>query len=1224
MIRCGQQVLRSRYQLVSGPLGNEDTGQSWIGVDEDDTTYLVKIWPFEGDRPDDLQRALWDAELRTLYRVGSSPGADDSIVVLRDAGVDRDARCFVMALKAPGYETLASALRKRSDIPWLAGRDLPSRRALWTGLARLAAGIRLLHEQNVLHRDVNAETVYFDSELAASSLRLGGFEWSIRLGTPDTKAPPPTWSSPPEFFSGGSFGYRPETDWFAFGMLAIRTLLNVESYGTNEPQERHRRVLKELERSGGRLTDLERTFLLRLIAGEPRERITRGYEILTAIEDTRRALEQGADPRADARPLVVVINQGANLGLLDRALELGFLPDPDKPMEAFNPNNILHTANLTSFVQQDLVEPQLYAVPGAEFFILVGQRLILMLTQFEYLDRDRNNNQRTWDFAFSPRLGELRWNEGGAACVDLPRTSVVVRTKHQVRSDRGIRQNSRSWEPILPQIDQTAQLRTSLARFHEFIRCTNQIELLIRDSEIFSYRLLNHTINDGVERIVISEAPRARQPLRFCRVEGGLTEFLLREIESGKKDCRLAVLTGPSEDALILPTIEKAECWTVDNVKHDEKRIELSRVGAGKKGEPPDAGTIRTWGMFGQVALIRRRKRAIDRIEKHAYLLLSLSSPGQAYMDTGAMPLPVHLPPEMVDEAKQAAIQDILRVRPIYALQGPPGTGKTTLVAHLLRQIFEDDPVAQVLITAQAHGAVDVLRAKVRHEAFRDVPDEQQPLAVRLGLGTDGPGLDPGSVEDVSLDILQRARSILENSDDLTDLQEQWLAAVSAMEGALKTLTPEKTAPDFCEVVKRGANITYCTTSAGDLETLADAVQSFDWAIVEEAGKAHGFDLALPLQAGHRWLLIGDHKQLPPYRFKDYRDGIDALDEVVNALEELPERAGNLLDYDWVRSWRDLDIEKQASFKEYARSWLATFERVFESCTTAPGGLRLTVDAPVGAAAGMLSRQHRMHPTIGDLISAAYYTEHPLVNRTVDDEGQPLDRVRHHFVEPAGVGETALVWLDVPWCAREARCAEVGPSTGRPRYSNPSEVSALASFIAALRQRAEGSNQNDLQPLTLAVLSPYNQQVNLINQRLDRREVESAGLNLKPALRGRRTSVDANIPVRIAHTVDSFQGNQADIIAVSLVRNNQLEIGAGLGFLDEAPRINVLLSRAERLLVLVGSWEFFKHQLQAVTIDDPQLPLWHWKKVLATLDEFFKSGRAARLSVEDTARELRK
>lgn len=37
--------------------------------------------------------------------------------------------------------------------------------------------------------------------------------------------------------------------------------------------------------------------------------------------------------------------------------------------------------------------------------------------------------------------------------------------------------------------------------------------------------------------------------------------------------------------------------------------------------------------------------------------------------------------------------------------------------------------------------------------------------------------------------------------------------------------------------------------------------------------------------------------------------------------------------------------------------------------------------------------------------------------------------------------------------------------------------------------------------------------------------------------------------------------------------------GEGLGFLKFPERMNVLFSRAEQLLVLVGSWEFFKHQL---------------------------------------------
>ena len=1216
MIEAGLQILRSRYQLVSGPVESDLVGETWIGVDEDDSRHLIKLWPYAGDRPDGLQRALWDSELRTLYRVGSSPGADDSILVMRDASVDLDAHCFVMVLNAPGYETLASAFSRRTEVAWLAPRDPQARHELWSGLQRIANGIRLLHEQNILHRDLRAETVFYNPQLGASSMRLGGFEWSVRLGTPGTKAPPPNWSSPPEFFSSVAFGYRPETDWFGFGMLAVRAFLNVESYTTNPPVDRHRRVLTDLERAGGRITDLERELLSRLIATEPKERIDRGYDVLAAIQDIIRAFERGPEPQPDSRPTVVIINPAANNSLLNRVYDLGFVPNPEKPQDAFNPNDILHTSNLTSFIQRDLVRAQLYAVTSQKFYLLVGSNLILTLTQFEETDRDTFETTASWDFAFCSSIGDLRWNEGGSACVDLPPESIVVRTKRQFRTDRMVRQNALSWKRFLPRIDQAVQLRAALARFHDFIRCTNQLELLIRDSEIFRYRVVSREPKDGVEHLTIEGAPRDRRPLQFCEIEGGIAEFLLREIESGKRDGNLVLLRDSQEDALTLPSVEKDHCWTVEEIDTTRGHVKLARVTVGKNlPQPTDLGTIRTWGMFGQVALIGRRKRAIDRIEKHSYLLRSLSAPGQVYMDTGSMPLPVPLPVEQVDEAKQAAMKDILRVRPIYALQGPPGTGKTTLVAHLLRQIFEDDPVAQVLITAQAHPAVDVLRAKVRDEAFRDISEDLQPLAVRLGLSVEGLGLEEGSVEEVSLRVLKRAKEKLSALSNRTALQNDWLVAVSEMEQALMTWTPDRTAPDFCEIVKRGANITYCTTSAGDLEVLAGATQSFDWSIIEEAGKAHGFDLALPLQAGHRWLLIGDHKQLPPYRFKDYREGIDSLDAAVAALEQLPERGGNLLDMDWIRSWRDREPEEQQVFTEFARGWLNTFERIFEYCSLATGTEKLTLDQADGAAAGRLSRQHRMHPTIGNLISAAYY-ESGLVNRTLDDEGQPMSRVRHSFHQPVGIRNKAIVWIDVPWAGESADWAEVGPGTGKPRYTNLKEVEALTAFLGKLRLEEQSGRDEILDPPTLAILSPYSQQVAQINRTLRESTVRSAGLILKQPLRGRRRDSTTESSTRVAHTVDSFQGNQADIIAVSLVRNNSLPAGKGLGFLDEAPRINVLLSRAERLLVLVGSWEFFEHQLIGVPLDDPQLRLWHWKKVLATLEEWFASGQALRISVD--------
>ena len=1208
MLQSGVRLLRSRYTLLSELPHRDPVSQAWLGVDEDDNQFLIKAWPFTGPRPDDLHRALWDAELRMLYRVGSSPGADRTILVIRDAGIDKHAHCFAMVLEAPGYDSLAEALRDRGQTDWLRTRDLQTRRSLWSGLALLVDGIALLHEQQIIHRDVRPETIYLAGDLGPSSLRLGGFEWSVRLGRPATNVPPPSWSSPPEFFQSGSYGYRPETDWYGFGMLAVRLLLNVESYSTNDPTLRHSRVLAALDRSANHLTGAESALLTRLIARDPRERLSRGYEVSTAVKDILAALELGGPLSADSRPLVLVVNPRAN-DVVERATESGFVPNPDTPHEPFNPLSALHCSNLLRFVQQDLRSAQLFAVPNARSYILVGAQLVLRVVQFEFTDTDTGHRLRTWDFAYCQSVTELRWNEGDTAAVALPVNGIVARSRMQLKQ-RAIRQNAKSWHPYLPAIDPTVQLRANLALFHQFIRCTNQLELLIRDSEIFCYNTLNRVASDGINRLTIVEERRPRPPVAFAALEGGMCEYLSREIESNKPFCKLVVLTPATDDALVLPRHRIPDAWTVEHVDLDARKVCLARVSTDSQlPDAPATGVLRTWGMFGQVALIGRRKRAIDRIEKHTYLLRSLSSPGQVYMDTGVLDLPSPLSLDLVDEAKQAAIKDILRVRPIYALQGPPGTGKTTLVAHLLRQIFEDDPVAQVLITAQAHGAVDVLRGKVR-EAYRGVPEQDQPLAVRLGLSSDRAAFEEGSVEQVSLRLLQTARTRLEAQPTRTPFQGEWLAVVIELERSVSTWDPDSSASDFCELVMRGANITYCTTSASDLEALAKDAQSFDWAIIEEAGKAHAFDLALPLQAGHRWLLIGDHLQLPPYRFTDYRDGIDGLDDAVAALERLRDRAGDLLDRDWIREWQNRNADERSQFKEYARRWLNTFERVFEYCSHATGSVKLTVDEADGAAAGILSRQHRMHPTIGNLISTCYYNGR-LANRTTTDDGRGLPRVRHGLKGIPGLHEQAILWLDLPWAARDPAASEVGPIDGRPRYTNPREVATIVAFLKRLRG---GSVEP---PVDIAVLSAYNQQVAAIRREVTPELVGAAGLRVKESLHGRLAPDRPGPPGRVSHTVDSFQGNQAGVIVVSLVRNNTSVPGSGLGFLEEASRVNVLLSRAERLLVLVGSWEFLNHQLREVSIDDPHLPLWHWRMVVTTLEGWFEEGVALKVAASD-------
>ena len=50
-MQAGTHVLGSRYELVRHIVADE-VSESWTGVDEYQTEYLVKVWPFRGDSPE--------------------------------------------------------------------------------------------------------------------------------------------------------------------------------------------------------------------------------------------------------------------------------------------------------------------------------------------------------------------------------------------------------------------------------------------------------------------------------------------------------------------------------------------------------------------------------------------------------------------------------------------------------------------------------------------------------------------------------------------------------------------------------------------------------------------------------------------------------------------------------------------------------------------------------------------------------------------------------------------------------------------------------------------------------------------------------------------------------------------------------------------------------------------------------------------------------------------
>ncbi|KAJ3528590.1 hypothetical protein NM208_g10130 [Fusarium decemcellulare] len=95
----------------------------------------------------------------------------------------------------------------------------------------------------------------------------------------------------------------------------------------------------------------------------------------------------------------------------------------------------------------------------------------------------------------------------------------------------------------------------------------------------------------------------------------------------------------------------------------------------------------------------------------------------------------------------------------------------------------------------------------------------------------------------------------------------------------------------------------------------------------------------------------------------------------------------------------------------------------------------------------------------------------------------------------------------------------------------------------------------------VALLTPYTRQLRLLRMELDM-SIEDTSRGKNP--NNRKRLLDK---VRFA-TVDNFQGEEAKIIIVSLVRSNP---EGAVGFLGTENRINVLLSRAQHGMYLIGN-----------------------------------------------------
>lgn len=138
-----------------------------------------------------------------------------------------------------------------------------------------------------------------------------------------------------------------------------------------------------------------------------------------------------------------------------------------------------------------------------------------------------------------------------------------------------------------------------------------------------------------------------------------------------------------------------------------------------------------------------------------------------------------------------------------------------------------------------------------------------------------------------------------------------------------------------------------------------------------------------------------------------------------------------------------------------------------------------------------------------------------------------------------------MMWIDTAEC--DGKEEFVGENFGR---INRAEAELT---LQTLQQYLEKIGKQRIleESIDVGIISPYRAQVQLLRKELRKREF----------FRPYRHLLTVN-------TVDGFQGQERDIILISLVRSND---GGDIGFLRDLRRMNVAITRARMKLIILGS-----------------------------------------------------
>jgi len=194
----------------------------------------------------------------------------------------------------------------------------------------------------------------------------------------------------------------------------------------------------------------------------------------------------------------------------------------------------------------------------------------------------------------------------------------------------------------------------------------------------------------------------------------------------------------------------------------------------------------------------------------------------------------------------------------------------------------------------------------------------------------------------------------------------------------------------------------------------------------------------------------------------------------------------------------------------------------------------------------MLRYQYRMHEEIASFPSKMFYEN--LLKTSQCVQNRPAALWHHHYAFPP------YVFWDV---------RGIMTSSKNGGLNNLGEAVFVCRMLHAF-----SSTMPRVRDISIGIITFYNEQVALINQKLDKKILDWM----------KRQKITLQVS-----TVDGFQGSEKDIIILSCVRSNCNDVG----FLKDHRRVNVALTRAKHSLWILGNYRILQsNELWAKLLQD--------------------------------------